>query len=521
MLTFYQLAHFPSIRHCEKPVLDPVRALVYNSGMKIALTLASALVAAAASAYSRIDMPYGSDWHYRVVLSKSAAADPAWRAVADALAAKYEKHPYSSSVVAENPTSAADALRSKYPTPRYVAFVMKPEEATARTVLALHALMKSLDDDPYYDAVWGIVTGPTAETAMRLVAAKSVHPRTALTTTGVDFRPYDSATTLSDGYAPGSKREEYSRPDRPVAIVEKRNGAQAATRIVRGDTTAEFVAAWSALDPELLVTSSHASQRNLEMPFSTGNIVPRDDALWSLPDKRLIDYATGQAASNATAQAATAPLAEPKRDKVWIAAGNCLIGDYADNGSMAAAMIGYGRVVQFMGYVKTTWFGEIGWETLAQFAENRATVGEAWYFAGQNLERKLGLMKKDMRDMNYAGRIWDRDGTALWGDPALDASIEEGRLRQPAKLTGIRTRAGIRLTFEALEDLEAKEDKVEDVHVVHPFGIILPRIPETYKVRSETSLGIFAADDFALVTSWPAMKKGEKLDVWIRSPGGR
>ena len=56
---------------------------------------------------------------------------------------------------------------------------------------------------------------------------------------------------------------------------------------------------------------------------------------------------------------------------------------------------------------------------------------------------------------------------------------------------------------------------------MHPFGIILPRIPETYKVRSETSLGIFAADDFALVTSWPAMKKGEKLDVWIRSPGGR
>ena len=479
------------------------------------------MVAAAACAYSRIELPSGSSWHYRVVVSKSAAADPAWRAVANALAAKYDKHPYSSSVVVENLTNATHSLHSKYSTPRYVAFVMKPEEATAQTLFALHAMMKSLDDDPYYDAVWGIVTGPTAEAAMRLAAAKGVHPRTALTTTGVDFRPYDDATTISDAYAPDSKREEYNKPVKPVAIIEKRGGAPAATRIVRGDTTAEFVAAWNALDPELLVTSSHASQRNLEMPFSTGNIVPRDGKLWSLPDKRLIDYATGQATSNATAQAAAAPLAEPKRDKIWIAAGNCLIGDYKDNDSMAAAMIDYGRIVQFMGYVKTTWFGEIGWEMLAQFAENRATASEAWYFAGQNLERKLALMKKDERSMNYAGRFWDRDGTAFWGDPALDASLETERPGQPAKLTGIKARAGIRLTFEALENLEAKEDKVEEVHIVHPFGIILPRIPEPYQVKSETSLGIFAADDFALVTSWPAMKKGDKLDVWIGSSRGR
>ena len=500
--------------------------------MKNRLTLAAAFAAASALAASRMELKYensdspsGARWSYAVVVSESAAADPAWRGVADALASKYSNPPFesarsfSSFTVVANPTNAASALREKWP--RYVAFVVKPEEATAQTVYALHAMMKSLDADPYYDAVWGIVTGPTAAAALHAATAAPVHPRTALTTTGVDFRPYSDATTISDAYAPGSKPEEYKMPNRPVAIVEKRRGSASSTRIVRGDTTAEFVAAWNSLDPELLVTSSHASQRNLEMPFSTGNIVPRGGALWSLPDKRLIDYSTGQAASNATSAAASARLAEPKRDKLWIAAGNCLIGDYADNESMAAALIGYGRSVQFMGYVKTTWFGEIGWETLAQFAERRATVAEAWYFAGQNLERKLAAMDLSKRDTTLAGRLWDRDATALWGDPAMDACLEEGRCQQPARLSAEMARGGIALTFEALEDLQPAEDKVEEVHVVHPFGIVLRRSKAPYSVSGGEGLRIFAADDFALVTTWPAMKKGEKIQAFLRAPGGR
>lgn len=467
----------------------------------------------------------GRAWTYQVVVSKAADADPAWRRVADGLRLKYMKPPFASRTAVANPTEAATLLRDMplgLDKPDFVAFVMKPEEAKEETVRALHAMMKSLDDDPYYDAVWGIVTGPSAEAAMRVATAKPLHPRSVLSTTGVGFGPFADATTLSDGYAPGFRREDHSLPDRPVAIYEKRGGRESAMRIVRGDSTAAFVSAWDELDPELVVTSSHASQRNLEMPFSTGNIVPREGRLWSLPDRKLIDYSTGQAETNASAHAACAPLAAPKRDKVWIAAGNCLIGDYKDNASMAAAMIGYGRVVQFMGYVKTTWFGEIGWETLAQFSERGASAAEAWYFAGQNLERKLALMDRSRRSRNLAGRIWDRDATILWGDPALDASLEESRAPRKAKLAGRRIRSGVLLTFTALDDLEPGDDKVEDVHVVHPFGIILRRAPKAYEVMGDTGgLGVFAADDFALVTSWPAMKKGESVSIHLRSPGGR
>ena len=488
--------------------------------MKNAIAFLAAIAAVAeAFAFSRMETASGyAPWCYQVAISKAANADPSWRAVANALAAKYSKPPFMSSVVVITDLAAtAEQLRKD--SPRYVAFVLMPEEAGAKTVYALHAMMKSLDADPYYDAVWGIVTGPKASDAMRMAKAAPVHPRRALGTTGINMRPFDAATVVSDAYAPGSKKEDYSRPDKPLAIVEKRSGATSAkTRIVHGDTTMEFADAWKTLDPELLVTSAHASQRNLEMPFSAGNIVPRKGKLHTLPDKRLIDYSTGQAKKGSKAHAAGKALAEPKRDKIWIAAGNCLIGDYADNDSMAAAMIGYGRVVQFIGYVKTTWFGEIGWETLAQFMERGATAAEAWYFAGQNLERKLAAMDKNRRDTILAGRIWDRDGTAFWGDPALDARLDENRSKPQAKLSARRTNAGIVLEFTALENIDGREDKVGEVHVVHPFGVILPRAAAPYKVQDSKGLGVLAADDFALVFSWPAMKAGEKMEVLLAAP---
>ena len=485
----------------------------------IVLFAAAALAAAESFAFSRMDAGAGNaPWLYEVAISKAAAADPAWLSVANALAAKYSKPPFRSTIAIISDFKDA-ARRLGKDSPRYVAFVLKPEEAGAKTVFALHALMKSLDGDPYYDAVWGIVTGPTANDAMRVAKASPVHPRRALGTTGFDMRPFDAATIVSDGYAPGSKKEDYGRPDKPLAVHEKRSAAsKAKTRIVRGDSTMEFADAWRTLDPELLVTSAHASQRNLEMPFSAGNIVPRKGRLCTLPGKHLIDYSTGQAKKGARAHAAGQPLAAPKRDKIWIAAGNCLIGDYIDNDSMAAAMIGYGRVVQFMGYVKTTWFGEIGWETLAQFMERGATAAEAWYFAGQNLERKLAAMDTRRRDMTLAGRVWDRDGTAFWGDPALDARLEDKRAKPKARLSARRTKAGIALEFAALENIAGGEDKIGEVHVVHPFGVILPRANAPYRVLDAKGLGILAADDFALVHSWPDMKAGEKKTVIIVSP---
>ena len=189
----------------------------------IVLFAAAALAAAESFAFSRMDVGAGkATWLYEVAISKTAAADPAWLSVANALAAKYSKPPFKSSIAVISDFKDA-ALRLGKDSPRYVAFVLKPEEAGAKTVFALHALMKSLDGDPYYDAVWGIVTGPTANDAMRVAKASPVHPRRALGTTGFDMRPFDAATIVSDGYAPGSKKEDYGSYDLKTLVEKEAN----------------------------------------------------------------------------------------------------------------------------------------------------------------------------------------------------------------------------------------------------------------------------------------------------------
>lgn len=45
--------------------------------------------------------------------------------------------------------------------PRFMAVVARPEEIDRVLVNDLHRLSRRLDDDPYGDCIWGIVTGYT------------------------------------------------------------------------------------------------------------------------------------------------------------------------------------------------------------------------------------------------------------------------------------------------------------------------------------------------------------------------
>lgn len=38
----------------------------------------------------------------------------------------------------------------------------------------------------------------------------------------------------------------------------------------------KWVEKYKEIDPDLLVTSSHATEKNLEMPFTVGNLKPRE-----------------------------------------------------------------------------------------------------------------------------------------------------------------------------------------------------------------------------------------------------
>lgn len=331
---------------------------------------------------------------FAVVISPETAADKDWLKAAELLKEKHrdESRAYIAEVA---PTNATETLRSTKPD--YVAFVMKPRELLDNALIALKTMMRTLDDDPYDDALWGIVTGPDARTACRIASSSEPSQlRRMLATTGVppDIVP-GRVCVFSDAYPKG----EWWEKSEDGAIVRN---------CMTGDLSGVFADAWERLDPEMLLTSSHASERNMEMPFSQGTI---------LADKGI--FLAGPSIVQAVE---FRPLSRPRREKIWLAAGNCLIANHLDEQDMVMTALSFGKVNQFAGYFKTTWFGYIGWNTWRYFREDKLSLVESYYAANRDLQRKLETGDwKDKREK--AGLEWDRDATIFYGDPMLKIGL--------------------------------------------------------------------------------------------------
>ena len=424
-----------------------------------------------------------------VVMSAGTAQDGAWREVAARLVARHGAEMRAEVAVADQDGLSARLREAK---PRYVAFVMKDSEVDAKRIASLRQTMRAIDDDPFEDAIWSIVTGTTAADAMRIATSEEPREITrVLATTGVD-----------ENIVPG-----------PVAVIsdsspnvfwwEKAAGGGVTRQTEDGDVSHVFADAWGRLDPDLILTSSHASERNLEMPFSRGNIVASGGAFAMLPQAKLIDYSTGQALS----EDARGPLPEPKplaapaREKVWIAAGNCLIANHIDRNDMVMTALSFGKVNLFFGYATTTWFGAIGWNTWRYFGQYGYTLGESHYAANQVLIKRIaeieaGIVEAAAAKMaasgggegdvevelseeaarEYAGLLWDRDATVLYGDPLHGAHV-------PGRATTAASRPGDPPMLVVFPEAKA--------------GRRLVSAPEGFEV--------FVADDFALVTAWPEL----------------
>ena len=415
-----------------------------------------------------------------VVLSTATAKDNAWRSVAEGLRAKHSDM-QAEVLVCNGPVAdCLGELRTRLP--RYVAFVMKPDEARFETVLGLRRLMREVDDDPFDDAIWGIVSAPSARDALRI--AKSNEPKRlvdALTTTGIDESLYPGkGVTMLDTNPPGRWQ------------IKEANGT-VSVHTGKGSLAKAFADAWNRLDPQVLVTSAHASQRKMTMPFNCGHILPKDGRF------------VGDGGES---------FKRPRREKVWIAAGNCEIADNPPGDNMVMTALGFGKVNQFVGYTVTTWFGDVGWNTLHYAGGCRLPLNEAYYFANQYLIRRvadrIGEKAKTFKPRfatardctvdrfkaevvraglpsgrNLLGLLWDRDGTVFWGDPAQRIGFD------PA---GASTKAG-----------DGKGLPLGIVFAGTKPGRRLKRAPEGFEV--------FVADDFALVTKWPDLKPGWQKEL--------
>ena len=323
---------------------------------------------------------------YAVVASQDTLGRPEWKAAADALVRRYQA---TILTVTGNVAEARAALAAALP--RYTVFLARPEEVDVAYIRDVHQLTRALDDDPYTDTEWGVITGRTGADAERIATATAPRVvRTLLAQTGIGPDRYEESFVISDGRAGEWKHYKSGREE---------SGNDGDT-----DRTELFLQWFVRLKPDAVITSSHGSQRNIEMPFSRGNIIARDGRLF------------GQVGGPYRTQKLL-PVEPDSTPRVFFPVGNCLVGDVnrSPDSMLVTWLSAYGAN-QAVAYTLETWFGEGGWGTLRQWEQNPGRLGlaDCFFLNHQNL-----LCKLERQEGNLRGLMYDRDCVAFYGNPAF------------------------------------------------------------------------------------------------------
>lgn len=405
-----------------------------------------------------------------VVITTRATYDQAeWKKVADTLSQKYEGASVCT-IDSIDPAIIAQHLRTKGA--RYAAFVLRPEEISREVVNYIHRATREVDDDPYGDCIWGIVTGYSAADAQRIAETKEpLVIQRVLSTTNVDSARFEQSYCITDweGF-PILSQKGYTKPTKTTFTMDTPEGQDAIENGVQG----KFSHHLATQAPQFIVTSSHATPFNLEMPFSKGLIFSANNRFYQMGCKQLATFVSAlqpamagkTGALQSLAEAMQFPTVEPDgTPRVWLASGNCLIGDARQTQqSMVITALSAYTCNQFVGYTVPSWFGEAGWGTLGTFMGNtdNTTLAEAFFLnnqfiiqktlsldprlltvhfnepeLGPALQRDLiraGIDLKSNRARDAVGLVHDRDTLAFYGDPGWAALVDHSHAHAPLKI---------------------------------------------------------------------------------------
>ena len=429
---------------------------------------------------------YATNPEYVVLASESVNNDKAWREVVDALA---QKHDAPVVLFKESPCETKEKLQAL--NPRYVAVVDTPENIGRDYVIEFHHVSRDMDNDIYADFMWGIITGYDAMAAMRMVDNSNeplVVKDAVATIMELNSAKWFDNYAWVDDHTKGLWGEKHGF-----------NGEIKTAMVAPEEVLTKFTELYAEYDPDLIVTAAHATQKNLEMPYSLGNLKPRNGKLYAE------DRFTG----------AEWDLKESGKRRVYTAVGNCLIGDMNNTKeSMAAAWMNGSNAATMIGYVVTTWHGRNGWGALKYWVSNpeRYTLAEAVYINQQDLihqhnewtpallnmrynycegfknelttaaERASDAIGREIdldnaQDWDIIGFWHDRDVLVYYGDPKWEISLHSAG-EQDYTITTHRKgkRYIITVTTGDMFSMEKmRGDKFKQEHVLDlPFSYIFP-----------------------------------------------
>ena len=330
---------------------------------------------------------------YAIVVSEATRAEADWGKVIDALQHKHE----GATVLSWKDSVAETKAALVRQFPRHVCFVARPAEASEAMVRAVHKLTMEMDEDPYADVFWGILTGYDAANALEIAReTKPLVIRKVASGTDVELDRCEEGRWYCE------LRQGYT--------VHKEKGGEPTVEKGPADTTAPLVEMLNDYQADLFVTSGHATERDWQIGFRYRN------GSWQSKAGQLFGIDTKGHRTDVHS-------ANPK---VYMPIGNCLMGHIDGPDAMALAFMKSAGVRQMFGYIVPTWYGYAGWGCLDYFVEQpgRYSLNEAFFANHHALVHRLAE-EKDANEV--CGLTHDRDVVAFYGDPAWDARLAEGK----------------------------------------------------------------------------------------------
>lgn len=417
---------------------------------------------------------------FTILCSAATLKTPAWRNVVLALQAKHRQSGRRVTLSTVQDWSEDTLARClKEGKARYAGVVARPEEVDRELIMNLHRASRRMDDDPWGDCLWGVITGASAEDALRVAtASKPLIMKRLLSTTNVDASRFEHSFCITDWTgAPILEQSGYTEPKQTLYDPKTPEGQK---KLMVG-LQALFAHQLETERPQMLVSASHATQFNLEMPFGLGLIIPSGGEFYQAPPALLKQYKAALNAAYAgkpeqhrrwVQEQQLTPIGADGETRIWLAAGNCLFGDaYNSAESMVVTALSNYTCNQVVGYTVPSWYGEGGWGTLGTLLNNAegTSLAEAWFLNNQFiLHRSVGLdpallnirfneahmstlsQRQMLHDMKEAGidlrklvpvlrdcfgLIHDRDVVAFYGDPCWRAVVNESNTKPDFSIT--------------------------------------------------------------------------------------
>ncbi|MFO0953995.1 MAG: hypothetical protein U0835_23145 [Isosphaeraceae bacterium] len=428
---------------------------------------------------------------YAVVVRKDVAAGP-WGKVVQALEAKHGGKVFAYEKSPEDVRRAVGEFH-----PRYVCFVCEPTENFPDFALVANKFCRTLDDDPYVDAVWGILTGLDVDHALELARAEPVVIRRAFTKTlgpwlnWVPEGDYVTEWTRDRGEV-GEKKPSTEFSIASGGPTSDADDARYVHKLLSDDRF------------DLIIGSGHGGHHNWMLMY------PRGRGYLTAADGRL----------TMTAPGVELPLSASK-PKVYWAVGNCLTGVVntgrnSFRNSYALAWMKNGAR-QYIGAVQSTWY-ELNWNMADWFLkqEGRWTFAESLFLLRQWSQH---LLAEDL----VSGR--DREGTeftdgifVLYGDPALEARVEKTRdpaLTETLDVQETAEQGVVRITYKVKVNFVGEGNKrtSEKYDGWRIFSYLLPFQVSEARVEKTDFARVIIPGETLLWDAGQGLKLGEERTV--------